>query len=100
MGSALDFAPGNRRAAEERALYMPACTRQGRDSPCKGFDRLGTVDRVISVCLALGVMLIGIMATITYSSDRMPPVALEKYDGAQKKAAEEFRRLTALQGVG
>jgi len=48
----------------------------------------------------LGVMLIGIMAPISSSSDRMPPVALEKYDGAQKKAAEEFRRLTALQGVG
>ena len=35
-------------------------------------------------------MLIGIAAPISSSSDRMPPIAPEKYDGAQKKAAEEF----------
>jgi len=57
---------------------------------CKVRHRLGTVDRVISVCLGLDVMLIGIVAPISSSSDRMPPVAPEKYDGAQKKAAEEF----------
>ncbi len=60
------------------------------NNQCKVRHRLGTVDRVIWVCLAFGVMLIGIAAPISSSSDRMPPIAPEKYDGAQKKAAEEF----------
>ncbi len=36
----LDFAPGNRRPVEEWALCMPACTRQDRDSPCRGTGNL------------------------------------------------------------
>ena len=39
-GSPLDFAPGNRRPVEEWAPYMPAGSRQGRDSPCRGTGNL------------------------------------------------------------